>query len=382
MRHHSYNTQFKFVREPENFNKFTDREFLQYCLGGTLYMPGTKDIRDKVMKHQLDVTSFVMDMEDACAEEKLGEAADNILSTMDFFADKIEEGELTIDDIPLIFIRVRNVDQFRDFASRMTKRQAHILTGFNFPKFCSANALEYLYVLDDTRKRLGELLYGMPILEGKEVAYREGRARELLLVYNILRPYRQMILNVRVGGTDMSSIFGVRRDINTSIYDIITVRDALSDILNLFIRNGEYVVSGAVWEYFLAYKEDDINDLIKQNFYHTLLRGKTVVNEAIDGLLHEVVLDKANGFVGKTIIHPSHVRFVNAMFAVVEEEYLDAKQILDTSGGVIKSAKGNKMNEINPHRNWAHKIMSRARAYGVVKTENSILDLVLGQTRD
>ena len=382
MRHHSYNTHFKFVREPENFNKFTDREFLQYCLGGTLYMPGTKDIRDKVMKHQLDVTSFVMDMEDACAEEKLGEAADNILSTMDFFADKIEEGELTIDDIPLIFIRVRNVDQFRDFASRMTKRQAHILTGFNFPKFCSANALEYLYVLDDTRKRLGELLYGMPILEVKEVAYREGRARELLLVYNILRPYRQMILNVRVGGTDMSSIFGVRRDINTSIYDIITVRDALSDILNLFIRNGEYVVSGAVWEYFLAYKEDDINDLIKQNFYHTLLRGKAVVNEAIDGLLHEVVLDKANGFVGKTIIHPSHVRFVNAMFAVVEEEYLDAKQILDTSGGVIKSAKGNKMNEINPHRNWAHKIMSRARAYGVVKTENSILDLVLGQTRD
>lgn len=380
MRHHSYNKEFQFVREPENFNKYTDREFLQYCLGGTLYMPGTKDIRDKVLNHQLDVTSFVMDMEDACAEEKLGEAADNILGTMDFFADKIEEGVLTIDDIPLIFVRVRNVNQFKDFVSKMTSRQAHVLTGFNFPKFCSENALEYLYTLDATSKRLGELLYGMPILEGKEVAYREGRSRELLLIYNILRPYRNMILNVRVGGTDMSSIFGVRRDINTSIYDIITVRDALSDILNLFIRNGEYVVSGAVWEYFLAYKEDDINDLIKQNFYHSLLKGKAIVNEAIDGLLHEVVLDKANGFVGKTIIHPSHVRFVNAMFSVVEEEYLDAKQILDTSGGVIKSKAGNKMNEINPHRNWANKIMNRARAYGVVKSENSILELVLGKT--
>ncbi len=380
MRHHSYNKEFQFVREPENFNKYTDREFLQYCLGGTLYMPGTKDIRDKVLNHQLDVTSFVMDMEDACAEEKLGEAADNILGTMDFFADKIEEGVLTIDDIPLIFVRVRNVEQFKDFVSKMTSRQAHVLTGFNFPKFCSENALEYLYTLDATSKRLGELLYGMPILEGKEVAYREGRARELLLIYNILRPYRNMILNVRVGGTDMSSIFGVRRDINTSIYDIITVRDALSDILNLFIRNGEYVVSGAVWEYFLAYKEDDINDLIKQNFYHSLLKGKAIVNEAIDGLLHEVVLDKANGFVGKTIIHPSHVRFVNAMFSVVEEEYLDAKQILDTSGGVIKSKAGNKMNEINPHRNWANKIMNRARAYGVVKSENSILEIVLGKT--
>ena len=380
MRHHSYNKEFQFVREPENFNKYTDREFLQYCLGGTLYMPGTKDIRDKVLNRQLDVTSFVMDMEDACAEEKLGEAADNILGTMDFFADKIEEGVLSIDDIPLIFVRVRNVEQFKDFVSKMTSRQAHVLTGFNFPKFCSENALEYLYTLDATSKRLGELLYGMPILEGKEVAYREGRARELLLIYNILRPYRNMILNVRVGGTDMSSIFGVRRDINTSIYDIITVRDALSDILNLFIRNGEYVVSGAVWEYFLAYKEDDINDLIKQNFYHSLLKGKAIVNEAIDGLLHEVVLDKANGFVGKTIIHPSHVRFVNAMFSVVEEEYLDAKQILDTSGGVIKSKAGNKMNEINPHRNWANKIMNRARAYGVVKSENSILEIVLGKT--
>ena len=33
MRHHLYNPGFKFVVEPEHFNKYTDRELLQYCLG-------------------------------------------------------------------------------------------------------------------------------------------------------------------------------------------------------------------------------------------------------------------------------------------------------------------------------------------------------------
>ena len=40
-------------------------------MGSTLYMPGTKDIRDKVLNKQLDVTSFVMCCEDAIKEEDL-----------------------------------------------------------------------------------------------------------------------------------------------------------------------------------------------------------------------------------------------------------------------------------------------------------------------
>ncbi|WP_367362483.1 HpcH/HpaI aldolase/citrate lyase family protein [Mesotoga sp.] len=44
-----------------------------------------------------------------------------------------------------------------------------------------------------------------------------------------------------------------------------------------------------------------------------LLKRNLIVNAAIDGLLREVILDKANGFVGKTIIHPSHLKYVNAM---------------------------------------------------------------------
>ena len=378
MKHHSYNPDFNFVKAPVEFNKYTDRDTLQYCLGATLYMPGTKDIKDKVLNHQLDVTSLVMCCEDAIKEEDLPLAEQNILDHMDFFADKIEAGELSHDDIPLIFVRVRNVQHFKSFAQRITAKQASVLTGFNFPKFDSKNALETLRTLVEVNSRLGVVLYGMPILEGEEVAFRELRNKELLLLRNILEPYKDLILNIRVGGTDMSSLFGVRRGINSTVYDIMPVRDALSDVLNFFNRFNDYCVSAAVWEYFRAYKDDDINDVIKRNFRNALIKGDEIVNPAIDGLLKEVLIDRANGFVGKTIIHPTHARFVNAMFAVVEEEYHDAVQILHTSGGVVKSEHGDKMNEIGPHRRWAEKIAKRADIYGVIKNEDSVLSLVLG----
>ena len=379
MRHHNYNPKFNFVKAPVEFNKYTDRDTLQYCLGATLYMPGTKDIKDKVLHHQLDVTSLVMCCEDAIKEEDLPIAEQNILDHMDFFADKIAAGELTHNDIPLIFVRVRNPEQFERFAERMTAKQASVLTGFNFPKFSSKNALHVLQTLVKVNNRLGVVLYGMPILEGPEVAFHELRGQELLLLRNILEPYKDMILNVRVGGTDMSSLFGVRRGINSTVYDIMPVRDALSDVLNFFNRYTDYCVSAAVWEYFRAYKDDDINDVIKRNFHNALIKGQEIVNPAIDGLMKEVLIDRANGFVGKTIIHPTHARFVNAMFTVVEEEYNDAVQILNTSGGVVKSAHGDKMNEIGPHRRWAEKIVKRAAVYGVIKNEDSVLSLVLGE---
>lgn len=378
MKFHRYNPDFNFVKAPMEFNKHTDRDTLQYCLGSTLYMPGTKDIKDKVVNRALDVTSFVMCCEDAIKEEDLPAAEQNILDTLDYLADKIEEGVITLNDIPLIFIRVRNPRQFKEFSKRMTRKQASVLTGFNFPKFNSRNALGVLTTLVEANSRLGVVLYGMPILEGEECAFRETRNQELLLLRNILEPYKKLILNIRVGGTDMSSLFGVRRGINSTVYDIMPVRDALSDIVNFFNRYNDYCVSAAVWEYFRAYREDDIDDLIKRNFHNALIKGQNIVNPAIDGLLKEVLIDRANGFVGKTIIHPTHAKFVNAMFTVVEEEYNDAIQILNTSGGVIKSEGGGKMNEIGPHHRWAEKIVERANVYGVVKNEDSVLSLVLG----
>ena len=91
--------------------------------------------------------------------------------------------------------------------------------------------------------------------------------------------------------------------------------------------------------------------------------------------MKNVIVTGANGFIGKTIIHPTHIPYVNGMLAVTREVYEDALQVLDTSGGVIKSASGNKMNEIGPHRSWAEKIVMRAKAYGVIEDESRYTDL-------
>lgn len=343
-------------------------------------MPGTKNVVDKILTINMEhVTSMVMCFEDAIQEADVQQAETNVLDHLSTISDALNSGKLSIDDIPLIFLRVRTPQQFLSFSRRLTAEQARALSGFVFPKFYSDNAKEYLDLLVSLNEQLDCMLYGMPILEGRTIAFRETRIAELNALREIIEPYKHYILNIRVGATDFSSIFGVRRGINSSIYDILPVRDCLADILNYFNRSeAEYTVSAPVWEYFLAYKKDNIANLLEEDIHHSLLRRASIVNNAIDGLLREVILDKANGFVGKTIIHPSHIKFVNGMQAVTREEYEDAAQILNTTGGVVKSGKANKMNEINPHRNWASRVVNRARAYGVVEDETHYLKLILG----
>ena len=372
MRHHLYNPDFHFEVEPEHFNKYTERELLQYCLGATMYMPGFKDFTPKILEHSMPgLTTMVLCFEDACPEDKVSEAMENVHHLLSSVTDAVESGKLNPDFVPLIFVRVRNLEQFKVFGEALTKNEVKSLCGVNFPKFNAENGYEYFAYLKDLNERFGEVLYGMPIIEDPEVAYKETRMSELLGIRKILDKYHELVLQVRVGGTDFSSVFGVRRGVDYSLYDVMTVRECLSDIINVCGRNNDYVISGPVWEYFRAPKELMFEKLPTHDFEDYLIRRKPLVNNEIDGLLREVILDKANGFIGRTVIHPTHIKFVNALMAVTKEEYDDACQILGTDGGVVKGVGGNKMNEIKPHTNWAINVYNRARAFGVIKNEGS-----------
>ncbi|MCM1568353.1 MAG: HpcH/HpaI aldolase/citrate lyase family protein [Roseburia sp.] len=376
MRHHQYNPDFQFVKEPVEFCKYTERELLQYCLGATMYMPGTKDFAAAIIGRKYPgLTSMVLCFEDACRLEDVPAAEENSIQLLHLISDKMEAGEISYRELPLIIFRIRNMEQFHNFAERLEPRHMKLITAFNFPKFNSENGEAYYSYLRELNEKFGEIIYGMPIMEDRRVAFKESRMEELLAVRDILARYKDIVLNIRVGGTDFSSCFGVRRGINYTIYDIMTVRDCLMDILNVFSRDNEYTLSGPVWEYFRASKEMRWKNLPEFDFTETLIKREPIVNDAVDGLLRELILDKANGFIGKTIIHPSHLNFVNGMLAVTREEYEDACQILQTSGGVIKSADANKMNEIGPHKNWAEKLYMRAMAYGVIENESEYLKL-------
>ncbi|MCQ2383829.1 MAG: HpcH/HpaI aldolase/citrate lyase family protein [Paludibacteraceae bacterium] len=375
MTHHQYNPNYEFVKAPVDFNKYTDRSLLQYCLGATMYMPGTKDFALAVLdKKYPGLTSMVMCFEDACREEDVPVAEVNCIHVLDTLADSVESGILRYEDIPLIFFRVRNVEQFKHFSAMLSPRHIKYLCGFNFPKFNSLTAAPYMEHLVVLNQRFGEIIYGMPIIEDSRVAYKESRSQELLAIKQVCDQHKHLILNVRVGGTDFSSCFGVRRGINYTIYDILTVSNCLMDILNVFTRHNDYTVSGPVWEYFKANKKmKNLAELPKVDLQQTLLKRKAVVNDAVDGLMRELVLDQANGFMGKTCIHPSHLNYINGMLAVTKDEYDDAYQIMHTSGGVIQGTKG--MNEIGPHKAWAERILMRAEAYGVIENDGSYIEL-------
>lgn len=376
MRHHMYNPDFKFVVEPEHFNKYTDRELLQYCPGATMYMPGFKDFTDKILKNAMPgLASMVLCFEDACPEDRVPEAMENVHRLLGRITEAVDSGELDSDKVPLIFVRIRNLAQFKAFAEKLTKQEVRSLCGVNFPKFNSDTGHEYFAYLSDLNEKFGEVIYGMPIIEDPEVMYKETRLEQLMGIKKIVDKYHDLVLQIRVGGTDFSSVFGVRRGVDYTLYDILPVRECLSDIINVCGRNNDYIISGPVWEYFRAPKELMFENLQHYGIEDYLMRREPLVNGEIDGLLREVLLDKANGFVGRTVIHPTHVKFVNAMMAVTKEEYDDACQILDTEGGVIKGSGGNKMNEIGPHMNWAKKTYNRARAFGVIKNESGFVKL-------
>lgn len=346
-----------FFKEPKEFNKWTNKEILKYSLGANIYMNGGKDFFEKIISGYFSSTGAIsICFEDAVKENEVKSFEKNVISNLDKLHKYVCNNEEIKNNIPMIFFRVRNYDQFINFAEKLNKEHFKYITGFIFPKFNSENGQRYLDFVKKLIVKYDEILYAMPILESEEIIYRETRMEELIKIKKIINSYKDIILNIRVGGTDFSSKFGLRRSVNSNIYNIKVVSECLSDILNMFLRESEdYVISAPVWEYF----SEDMN-------------SKEVI-----GLIKEINFDKENGFCGKTVIHPSQIKYVNGLYAITYEEYIDAQNILGETndGGVFKGYGGNKMNEVKPHYNWAKKILYRAEIFGVLREgiENKVL---------
>jgi citrate lyase beta subunit len=204
----------------------------------------------------------------------------------------------------------------------------------------------------------------------------------LLQVRQLLNKYREHVVAVRIGATDLSSSFGLRRSRDLTIYDVRVVADVIADVVNIFGRADDtgFTVTGAVWEYFSGTERMFKPQLREAPFIEhseRALRAELIARD-LDGLIREVALDKANGLTGKTVIHPSHVAAVHALSVVTHEEYCDARDVLGTrsGGGVSSSAYGNKMNESKPHSAWARRTVLRAAVFGVANADVSFVDLL------
>jgi citrate lyase beta subunit len=367
-----------FFKEPQDFNRKSPKEILSKALGAALYMPATRETIavDIINKKHISLTTIVMDLEDAVGDDQVNAGEENLILQLNKLQDAIDAKIINENHIPILFLRVRNPEHLRKLLQNGKKLER--LTGFVFPKFSTLNADNYLETLEESNQKWGTTFYAMPILETENIIYKETRMMELSKIQNILNVHRDTILNVRIGGTDFSGLYSLRRSMDTTIYDILVVRDCISDILNVFNRAKDgFVVSGIVWEFFSNH-----NRILKPELRETPFikeKGKNgrkerndLLHRAFDGLIKEVMLDKTNGITGKTIIHPSHITFVNALQVVTQEEYEDALMVTSNKDkGVLKSTSGNKMNEIKPHQNWANNILQKSHVYGVLRNDKN-----------
>ncbi|MBS4172657.1 HpcH/HpaI aldolase/citrate lyase family protein [Bacillus sp. FJAT-49736] len=377
-----YNSIFQV--SPGTWSAASPKEILAYALGGTLYMPGTRtQISNDILSGKFlngkyaGLTSMVICLEDSISDHEVIKAEMNCVIQLQRIYQSICSQEFLESNLPLIFIRVRNPFQIQKIIDDLGSAST-LLSGFVLPKFNATNGKEFLEQIYRVNKAYNLSLYALPILETQEVIYKETRMEALLSIKNLLDQYYEFILNIRIGATDFSGLFGIRRDSNTTIYDTVVIRDCISDILNVFGRGDrEYIISGAVWEHFhtgIPLGESNLFQSDKKIEFPTILNNQ--INKAF---IQELYLDKMNGIIGKTIIHPSHIQFVQAFHVVTHEEYMDALSIIenaDTNNGVIPSTFHNKMNEVKPHYRWANKIILKSKVYGVLHEQQSFIHLL------
>ncbi|TAM93157.1 MAG: ATP/GTP-binding protein [Jatrophihabitans sp.] len=367
-----------FRHAPAEFGPDAPRELLACTLGATLYSPATRPTlaRDLLRGRARGVVSSVLCLEDAISDAEVPAAERNLIDQLR----RVASGPSgAAGGPPLVFVRVRAVEQIRLVVDGLGDA-VRVLSGFVIPKFDDERGAEYLDAVADARAVTGLRMFAMPVLETAVIAHADTRLDALLGIRRLVDKYRDLVLAVRIGATDLGAAYGLRRGRDLTVYDVHLLASVIADVVNVFARQGDYVVTGPVWEYFTATERLFKPQLRESPFVEhdeRRLRARLIAQD-LDGLIREVALDRANGLTGKTVIHPSHVAAVHALSVVTSEEYDDACDIAGTAagGGVRASAYGNKMNESKPHTAWALRTLRRADAFGVAREEVSFVDLL------
>ncbi|MGW5732339.1 MULTISPECIES: HpcH/HpaI aldolase/citrate lyase family protein [Streptomyces] len=367
-----------FHREPCDFTADSSPRLLAAALGATLYSPATRPrLADDILKQAgRGVISMVLCLEDSIDDAEVVGAEENLVRQ---FADLDQRAGA---EPPLLFIRVRSPEQIADLADRLGPA-IRLLSGFVLPKFTEERGVAFLESLAVAEAASGRRLFAMPVLESPELLHLESRSDTLAGIARTVDKYRERVLALRLGVTDFCSAYGLRRPPHMTAYDVHIVASVIADVVNHLGRadGTGFTVTGPVWEYFRVQERMFKPQLRRSPF----LEGRAeelrqaLIEHDIDGLLREIELDRANGLLGKTCIHPTHVLPVHALSVVSHEEFSDAEDILRperNGGGVMRSAYTNKMNEVRPHRAWAERTLQRAEVFGVAREDIGFVELL------
>ncbi|MEV5783110.1 HpcH/HpaI aldolase/citrate lyase family protein [Streptomyces sp. NPDC048448] len=367
-----------FHREPCVFTADSPPRLLAAALGATLYSPATRPhLADDILKQAArGVVSMVLCLEDSIDDSEVVGAERNLVRQ---FADLAARPAA---ELPLLFVRVREPEQIPDLVQRLGA-SVRLLSGFVLPKFTEERGVPFLEALTAAEAASGRRLFAMPVLESPCLLYLESRRETLAGISRVVDKYRDRVLALRLGVTDFCSAYGLRRAPDMTAYDVQIVASVIADVVNTLGRadGTGFTVTGPVWEYFRVQERMFKPQLRRSPFLEGEVEElrEALIEHDMDGLLREIALDRANGLLGKTCIHPSHVPAVHALSVVSHEEWSDAQDILRPErggGGVLRSAYTNKMNEVKPHRAWAERTLERAEVFGVANEDIGFVELL------
>ncbi|MFD5077656.1 HpcH/HpaI aldolase/citrate lyase family protein [Streptomyces sp. NPDC058371] len=366
-----------FHQEPSVFTAQSPARVLAAALGATLYSPATRpQLADDIVKQGgRGVISMVLCLEDSIDDADVADAEENLVRQFTDLAGRPGA------ELPLLFVRVRAPAQIPDLVERLGPA-ARLLSGFVLPKFTEERGVPFMEALTAAEAASGRRLFAMPVLESPGLLYLESRRETLEGIFRTVDKYRERVLALRLGVTDFCSAYGLRRAPDMTAYDVQIVASVIADVVNVLGRSDGtgFTVTGPVWEYFRVQERMFKPQLRRSPFTPEAedLRAALIEHD-MDGLLREIALDRANGLLGKTCIHPSHVLPVHALSVVSHEEFSDAQDILRPErcgGGVLRSAYTNKMNEVKPHRAWAERTLQRAEVFGVANEDIGFVELL------
>ena len=239
-------------------------------------------------------------LEDAVGDQERDAAVANVGRQLASIKQALFEGSLSRDRLPLLFVRVKDVDMLENLAELFLANNS-ILTGVILPKATSQSLRRALPIVSDIDRQAEAPFYIMPILESVELMLCNDRIEMLRELAAIADPFFDRILNIRVGATDLCGLYGIRRCVDTTIYSIPMVASCIADIVRVFGLGDRYTISGPVWEY-----------------YSTIARARALRSWAeVEGLMKEVYFDLQNGLCGKTCVHPTQLLPVQASYAIL-----------------------------------------------------------------
>ncbi|CAM5500839.1 HpcH/HpaI aldolase/citrate lyase family protein OS=Streptomyces cyaneofuscatus OX=66883 GN=G3I52_05520 PE=4 SV=1 [Streptomyces cyaneofuscatus] len=258
------------------------------------------------------VVSMVLCLEDSIDDAEVVDAEANLVRQ---FA-QLAERDATGTGLPLLFVRVREPSQITDLVDRLGT-SVRMLSGFVLPKFTEERGTLFLEALAEAEAACGQRLFAMPVLESPELLHLETRGEVLQGIARSVDKYRERVLALRLGVTDFCSAYELRRAPDMTAYDVQIVGSVIADVVNVLGRadGTGFTITGPVWEYFRRQERMFKPQLRRSPF----LEGSAeelrtaLIEHDLDGLLREIELDRANGLLGKTCIHPSHVAPVHAL---------------------------------------------------------------------